>query len=85
MSAALEACRGPKSEPAEDHLHLPISDNIRGLPKLPLALRAREQMGGDGLVFPSRSGRPLSDGTLSRLCRGHNVGCTPTRYAILVS
>ena len=28
-------------------------------------------------MFPSRSGRHLSDGTLSKLCKENNVGCTP--------
>ena len=39
--------------------------------------QAQEQTGGNGPVFPSRSGRHLSDGTLSKLCKEHNVGCTP--------
>lgn len=39
--------------------------------------QAREQTGGNGPVFPSRSGRHLSDGTLSKLCKENNVGCTP--------
>ena len=30
-----------------------------------------------GLVFPSPTGRLLSDGTLSKLCRENNVGCVP--------
>ena len=38
---------------------------------------AWEHTGGVGLLFPSPIGRPLSDGTLSKLCRENNVGCVP--------
>ncbi len=36
-----------------------------------------QHTGGVGLVFPSPTGRPLSDGSLSKLCRENNVGCVP--------
>lgn len=39
--------------------------------------QARKRTGGVGLVFPSPTGRPLSAGTLSKLCRENNAGCTP--------
>ena len=39
--------------------------------------QAWQYTAGVGLVFPSPTGRPLSDGTLSKLCRENNVGCVP--------
>ena len=39
---------------------------------------------GVGLVFPSPKGRPLSDGTLSKLCRENNVGLRSAWHALLV-
>ena len=33
--------------------------------------------GGKGLVFPSPTGRPLSNATMSKLCKENNVGCVP--------
>ena len=39
--------------------------------------QAWQHTAGMGLVFPSPTGRPLSDGTLSKLCRENNVGCVP--------
>ena len=33
--------------------------------------------GGNGLVFPSPTGRPLSNATMSKLCKENNVGCVP--------
>ena len=38
------------------------------------------QMLADGnheLIFPSPTGKVLSDNTLSKLCRDHNIGCVP--------
>ena len=33
---------------------------------------------GKGLVFPSPTGRPLSNTTMSKLCKENNVGCVPS-------
>ncbi len=30
-----------------------------------------------GLIFPSPTGRPLSDATMSKLCKENNIGCVP--------
>ena len=38
---------------------------------------ARELFGGSGLVFPSPTGRALSDSTMSKLCRELELGCVP--------
>ena len=38
---------------------------------------ARRLSGGDGLVFPSPTGRPLSSATMSKLCKENDVGCVP--------
>ena len=32
---------------------------------------------GNMLIFPSPTGKVLSDNTLSKLCRDHNIGCVP--------
>ena len=39
--------------------------------------QARELTGGQGLVFPSKTGRPLSDGALSKLFKDLGIDCVP--------
>ena len=38
---------------------------------------ALPRSGGKGLVFPSPTGRALSNATMSKLCKENNVGCVP--------
>ena len=38
---------------------------------------ARRLADGSGLVFPSPTGRALSDNAVSKLCRENNIGCVP--------
>ena len=38
---------------------------------------ARRQSDSKSLVFPSFTGRPLSNATMSKLCKENNVGCVP--------
>ncbi len=38
---------------------------------------AAELSDGSGLVFPSVTGKPLSDSTISKLCRENAIGCVP--------
>ena len=38
---------------------------------------ALPKSGGKGLVFPSPTGRTLSNATMSKLCKENNVGCVP--------
>ena len=38
---------------------------------------ARELADGSGWVFPSPTGKALSDSTLSKLCRENDIGCVP--------
>ena len=52
--------------------------------RVPLSARAQQilsearQLGdGSGFVFPSPSGRPMGENTLSRLCRDLDLGCVP--------
>lgn len=52
--------------------------------RVPLSGRALEVLyearavgGGGALVFPSKTGRPLRDAPLSRLCRENDIGCVP--------
>ena len=44
---------------------------------LKVLAEAWELADGSGLVFPSVTGRALSDNTLSKLCREHDIGCVP--------
>ena len=46
-------------------------------PLLALLDDAYQRTGGVGLVFPSRTGRPISDGTLSKLFRAYKLPCVP--------
>ena len=39
--------------------------------------QAREMSGDTELLFPAKRGRPLTDNTVSKLFRDHNIGCTP--------
>ena len=39
--------------------------------------QARQLSDGDGLVFPSITGKALTDSTISKLLRGNNIGCVP--------
>lgn len=38
---------------------------------------ARTHWGDEGLVFPSVTGKPLSDSTISKLFRENSIGCVP--------
>ena len=38
---------------------------------------ARRLSDGKSVVFPSPTGRPLSNATMSKLCKENNVGCVP--------
>ena len=44
---------------------------------LEILSEARERTGGEGLAFPSPRGKPLSDATMSKLCKENDVGCVP--------
>ena len=46
-------------------------------PALAVLDEARELTGGVGLVFPAPRGKPLSNATMSKLCKENNVGCVP--------
>ena len=39
--------------------------------------QARELSDGTGLVFPSPTGKALTDSTMSKLLRDNNIGCVP--------
>ena len=39
--------------------------------------QARKLSEGTGLIFPSITGRPLSNATMSKLCKENNIGCVP--------
>ena len=55
--------------------------------RVPLSARARailreaeSRCDGSGWVFPSPTGRPISDATVSKLCRENGIACTPHGY-----
>ena len=64
---------------------VPVERMKMGKPhRVPLSARAlevlseaREIADDSGLLFPSVTGRSLSDNTLSKLCRENSVGCVP--------
>ena len=53
-------------------LRVPLSTGV-----LEVLREARRNTGGAGLVFPSPTGRVLSNATMSKLCKVNNVGCVP--------
>ena len=46
-------------------------------PALAVLEGARERTGGDGLVFPSLRGKPMTDNTVSKLLRDNGIETTP--------
>ena len=44
---------------------------------LTVLFTARQRSNSTGLIFPSPTGRTLSNGTMSKLCKENNVGCVP--------
>ena len=51
---------------------IPLSDRA-----LEVLTQAKEFHDGSSLIFPSPTGRALSDSTLSKLCRDLKLGCVP--------
>jgi integrase len=68
---AVATVPGERTKSGRVH-RIPLSQAV-----LVLLEDARRRAGGVGLLFPSRTGRPISAGTLSRLFRQHHVGCVP--------
>ena len=62
---------GSRTKTGKPH-RIPLSEEALGILD-----EAWELSGGDGLVFPSVTGKPLSDSTISKLFRENNVGCVP--------
>ena len=44
---------------------------------LTVLFTARQRSNSNGLIFPSPTGRTLSNATMSKLCKKNNVGCVP--------
>ena len=44
---------------------------------LTVLFTARQRSNSTGLIFPSPTGRTLSNATMSKLCKKNNVGCVP--------
>ena len=46
-------------------------------PALAVLADAKERTGGNGLIFPSITGKPMTDATMSKLTRENSIGTTP--------
>ena len=87
----LTACRSGEARKADwqeiagDTWTIPASRTKSGREhRVPLSDRAleilndaRERTGGAGLVFPAKSGRALSDSSMSKLIRENGIACVP--------
>ena len=62
---------GERMKAGREH-RVPLSDRVQEILN-----DARERTGGDGLIFPSRTGRVMSDSSMSKLIRENGIGCVP--------
>ena len=51
---------------------VPLSDRA-----IEILQQAWEMTNGSGLIFPSKTGKPMSDATMSKLAKENNIGCVP--------
>ena len=71
LSTAIWVIPSEHTKTGQEH-RIPLSAGA--LAVLAVAL---PRSGGKGLVFPSPTGRALSNATMSKLCKENNVGCVP--------
>ena len=71
LEGALWTIPGERMKNGREH-RVPLSRAA-----LDVLAKAREFKGAKGLVFPTVTGRAMSDSTLSKLCREHQIGCVP--------
>lgn len=62
----------PQHTKTEKEHRVPLSTGA-----LTILVTALPRSGGQGLVFPSQTGRTVSDTTMSKLCKENNIGCVP--------
>ena len=62
---------GERMKAGNEH-KVPLSDRAQEI-----LAEALEHSDGSGLVFPSPTGKPMSDSTLSKLVRENEIGCVP--------
>ena len=62
---------GERMKAGREH-RVPLSDRA-----VEILNDARDRTGGDGLVFPSKTGRVMSDSSMSKLIRENGIGCVP--------
>lgn len=62
---------GDRTKTGREH-RVPLSD-----PAMQVLVTARPMSDGSGLIFPSPSGKPLSDSTMSKLVRENGIECVP--------
>ena len=62
----------PQHTKTEKEHRVPLSTGA-----LAVLATALPKSGGQGLLFPSPTGRTLSNTTMSKLCKENNIGCVP--------
>jgi len=71
LAAATWTISATRTKTSQPH-RVPLST-----PALAVLEEARGQTGGVGLIFPSAKGKPISNATMSKLCKENNIGCVP--------
>ena len=71
LAAATWTISAARTKTSKPH-RVPLST-----PALAVLDEARGQTSGVGLIFPSARGKPISNATMSKLCKENNIGCVP--------
>ena len=71
LEAQVRTIPAPRMKRHREH-RVPLSDQA-----MEVLRRARSPNDVDGLVFPSVTGKALTDSTISKLLRENNIGCVP--------
>ncbi len=72
LNAAIWTIPGQRTKTGKPH-RVPLNTATLGI----LELAHSELSQRSGLIFPSKTGRTLSDSTMSKLCKENNIGCVP--------
>ncbi|MDE0133066.1 MAG: site-specific integrase [bacterium] len=71
LATATWTIPGTRTKTSKPH-RVPLSR-----PALAVLDEVREHSGGVGLIFPTPRGKPMSNATMSKLCKENNIGCVP--------
>ena len=74
LDARVWTILGKRTKSGREH-RVPLSDRT-----LAILREAGTLADGSQWVFPSPTGRAISDNTVSKLCRDHGIACTPHGY-----